>query len=1083
VSAQLAPAAEERQKPGTRTAADVQPAVDAQHPWLGLASFTEETRGYFHGREEEVAELGRRVQRKPLTILFGQSGLGKTSILRAGIVPRLRPEGYCPVYVRIDYSPDTPAPSEQIKQAIFRATESSGQWTKQGVAVEGETLWEFLHHRDDILMDASGKPVIPLLIFDQFEEIFTLAQADDAGRQRAAHFIEDLADLVENRLPKALEAKLDLDESITERFDFSRADYRILIALREDYLAHLESVKGVMPSITQNRMRLARMNGQQALAAVMKPGGKLVSQEVAESIVRFIAGGAELRNAEVEPSLLSLICRELNNARLAQSRAEISADLLAGTHDTILAEFYERALADQPAAVRKVIEDQLLTESGFRESLAEERLLKAFAAAGAAPDALATLVNRRLLRIEERLDVRRVELTHDVLCGVVKASRELRLEREALEEAERQLAAQRAREAATRKALIRARQIAAGCAVLAIVAIAAGVFGFIGMQRAQEAEAKAQQTRQLAETARGESERLIVYLLDDFYRELEPVGRLDIVAELARRAVDYYQGLPRELRTKQTDRNRSLALVRYGAALRTQGKLAQAGPVLDEAIQTLDTLQKDGDASDPTAIGLSLGLAAKSRVIDSSGLSANTLPPSERAVEVIKPVAEAPGASIEARRTYGLALTQLGFFQMRQSRPEAATPSLQKALAMFRGIDDLQLNDLDAAANFSISSAWLVESLWGLGRNDEARAVGVEGMSVATKLLDRNPTHMLALRARALVAGNLYRAAMTDLRPAEALAWSVEGARDWSTLVRVDPSNMIAWNNLNADNDASSDALLALGRVRAAMAKQDESKVIEPMTAKSAMVAGAYSFNRASKGGLAAELGDTQLANALYAESIRYFNISLQGVPAGTFDRAYWEAFLEVAKAEIALNLGDFARVRGAAESARVKVEQLKPESDFAKQQQTELLRRLSFALGTADEWTNDFAGAEKNFRAAVDYRKQSPVRNLFEQRNVAEQLAWHTVTLARLGRLEQAQETIAPALKMYRERAPKGKGSQTFQIDMIRVLYAAALANPDQSKALLDDARSRLNSLSPELREMRSVLHLGERIAQAQQR
>ena len=36
-------------------------AVDTQHPWLGLDSFTEETQAYFYGREEEVAELGRRV--------------------------------------------------------------------------------------------------------------------------------------------------------------------------------------------------------------------------------------------------------------------------------------------------------------------------------------------------------------------------------------------------------------------------------------------------------------------------------------------------------------------------------------------------------------------------------------------------------------------------------------------------------------------------------------------------------------------------------------------------------------------------------------------------------------------------------------------------------------------------------------------------------------------------------------------------------------------------------------------------------------------------------------------------------------
>src|SRR4030095_7943660 len=207
----------------TPAADATQLAVDAEHPWLGLASFTEETRGYFYGREDEVGELFRRGQRKLLTILFGQSGLGKTSILRAGIVPRLRKDGYCPVYVRIGYLRDSPSPTEQIKLAILRATHAAGAWTQPGTAVTGESLWEFLHHRDDVLRDASGKALIPLLIFDQFEELFTLAQGDDFGRQRAAQFIEDLADLVENRAPKALEAKMDEDESAVERFDFTRS--------------------------------------------------------------------------------------------------------------------------------------------------------------------------------------------------------------------------------------------------------------------------------------------------------------------------------------------------------------------------------------------------------------------------------------------------------------------------------------------------------------------------------------------------------------------------------------------------------------------------------------------------------------------------------------------------------------------------------------------------------------------------------------------------------------------------------------------------------------------------------------------
>ena len=130
-----------------------------------------------------------------------------------------------------------------------------------------------LHHRDDVLRDESGATLTPLLIFDQFEEIFTLAQSDEFGRARAARFAAELADLVENRPPKAFEAKLEEDESAAERFDFARSDYRVLIALREDYLAPLEGLKKDMPSISQNRLRLAPMTGTQALAAVMRPGG------------------------------------------------------------------------------------------------------------------------------------------------------------------------------------------------------------------------------------------------------------------------------------------------------------------------------------------------------------------------------------------------------------------------------------------------------------------------------------------------------------------------------------------------------------------------------------------------------------------------------------------------------------------------------------------------------------------------------------------------------------------------------------------------------------------------------------------
>src|SRR5258706_13722506 len=115
-----------------------------------------------------------------------------------------------------------------------------------------------------------------------------------------------------------------------------------------------------MARLMPTRLRTARMCRTQALAGVMGRGIGLPPEEVAAAIVRFVAGGSELANAEVEPSLLSLICRELNNARIAQGRAEISAALLAGSRDPILTAFYERALADQPAGLRPGIQDHLL---------------------------------------------------------------------------------------------------------------------------------------------------------------------------------------------------------------------------------------------------------------------------------------------------------------------------------------------------------------------------------------------------------------------------------------------------------------------------------------------------------------------------------------------------------------------------------------------------------------------------------------------------------------------------------------------------------------------------------------------------
>ncbi len=65
-----------------------QTLVDDKHPWPGLASFREQDKNYFKGREPDIEILLTLVNRERLTVLFGVSGLGKSSLLQAGLFPR-----------------------------------------------------------------------------------------------------------------------------------------------------------------------------------------------------------------------------------------------------------------------------------------------------------------------------------------------------------------------------------------------------------------------------------------------------------------------------------------------------------------------------------------------------------------------------------------------------------------------------------------------------------------------------------------------------------------------------------------------------------------------------------------------------------------------------------------------------------------------------------------------------------------------------------------------------------------------------------------------------------------------------------
>ena len=508
-------------RPDRLTGADA-PVLDAENPWPGLAPFAEDQAVYFHGRRKEVEDLFRLVRLNQLTVLYGQSGLGKTSLLQAALFPRLRAAGYLPVLIRLHYAAAAPGPRAQLWQALAAAFQSGGVTAPP--LGEDETLWEYFHRRSLALADRNGNALRPVLIFDQFEELFTLGaeRADGGGFVRDG--VAELAALIENHPPDRVEARFNREPQLVAQFDFDRQDHRVLLSLREDYLAHLHDLAPRIPSITLNNLRLTPLDGPRALDAVEKPGGALVTPDVAEAIVRFVAGSAEERKAGdgaggveprdpararpieslvVDPSLLSLSCRELNQKRRAAGDRRITPALVAETSENILSEFYERSLADLPGAARVFVEDELLTPSGFRETKALETARSELAAGGVPADALDTLVARRLLHYELRGRDTRVELTHDVLTKVVSASRDRRRAVEAeraeklrLQEAESAArAAQEEAQAELRETQARQRKLRVLAGALGVLVLLAGIQTF----RASAASRRAEQSQRAAE--------------------------------------------------------------------------------------------------------------------------------------------------------------------------------------------------------------------------------------------------------------------------------------------------------------------------------------------------------------------------------------------------------------------------------------------------------------------------------------------------------------------------------------------------------------------------------------------------------
>ena len=234
------------------------------NPYVGPRFFEEEDRHYFFGREDESRQLTSLVIAHRVVLFHAPSGAGKTSLLRAGLVPSLKRRKKVMVLPISRVGGDLPPGVDGVQVDniyVFNTLlQMLGEDAKLNELV-GLTLSEGL--QDYFVPQADERRLRPrLLILDQFEELFTTPP--DRYEERAAFFLQ---------LQRCL------------------ADYpqlSLLLSMREDYIARLDSYAAQMPDRLRTRFRMERLTADGALAAVKEPAaqaGRPFEPGVAEVLV------------------------------------------------------------------------------------------------------------------------------------------------------------------------------------------------------------------------------------------------------------------------------------------------------------------------------------------------------------------------------------------------------------------------------------------------------------------------------------------------------------------------------------------------------------------------------------------------------------------------------------------------------------------------------------------------------------------------------------------------------------------------------------------------------------------------------
>jgi DNA-binding winged helix-turn-helix (wHTH) protein len=354
-----------------------------ERPYKFLDYYTEQDAPMFFGREPEAETICSQILAHRSFILHGRSGVGKSSIVRAGLMPRLKSHGHLAFVIR-----SFTDPLHQMASALAEISAAYGP-----PQTEGTQLDELVRQL------ATTSPSRSIIFFlDQFEEFFLLL-----GEEIRRKFVETIGKLFAN----------------------DASSLRLVYVLREDLLAEMSQFKPAIPEIFHHEYRLKRLSREQATRAITEPANAVGCHYEARLVARLLDDLGE--QDEVDPPQLQIVCDHLYDARDRSGKLTVAAYERLGTASRILAGYLERVLhrfKAEDLRLAKEILTALISADGqrlvLRSSALEARIRNRVTNGSSSLDALIEeLIAARVVRCRNQDGEGWLELAHDFLISEV----------------------------------------------------------------------------------------------------------------------------------------------------------------------------------------------------------------------------------------------------------------------------------------------------------------------------------------------------------------------------------------------------------------------------------------------------------------------------------------------------------------------------------------------------------------------------------------------------------------------------------------------------------------------------------------